>query len=293
MTGAGGFIGTHLTRYLVQNGFDVHGIVRSDPRLPTEGVRWHRLDVTDGEAVAKTFERICPRIVVHLAGLVTGRRDAEFVQPTLKHILVATVGILSAALRSGSHRVVLAGSLEEPAGEGQDVVPGSPYAAAKWAAAGYARMYRALYGLPTVTTRIFMTYGPQQWDTSKLIPYTILKSLRGETPRITSGERLVDWIYVDDVVRGILAAMVTSGLEGTTIDIGSGSMVSIRHVVECIVKRINPAITPSFGAVPDRPMERVAVADIRRTTTLTGWKPTVGLDAGLGRTVEWYRQHPG
>ena len=83
-------------------------------------------------------------------------------------------------------------------------------------------MFHALYGLPVINLRTFMTYGPGQRDGSKLIPYVATALLRGESPRLSSGTREVDWIYVGDVVDAYLAAAVADGVEGTSIDIGSG-----------------------------------------------------------------------
>ena len=85
-------------------------------------------------------------------------------------------------------------------------------------------MFSALYGLQVVTARIFMTYGPAQPDRKKLIPYVTDCLLRGEAPQLTSGERLVDWVYVDDVVDGLLAAATSPRGAGKTVDLGSGTL---------------------------------------------------------------------
>ena len=123
------------------------------------------------------------------------------------------MNLLVAATRAGCRRVVLAGSMEEPdlaAGE----APGSPYAAAKAAQSLYARFFRALYGAPVVTARIFMVYGPGQRDLSKVVPYAILRGLEGQPAELASGARPVDWIHVDDVARGLVALAEAPGIEG-------------------------------------------------------------------------------
>jgi nucleoside-diphosphate-sugar epimerase len=152
-------------------------------------------------------------------------------------------------------------------------------------------MFHALYQLPVVVLRVFMVYGPGQQDTSKLVPYVTLSLLRGEVPKLTSGHREVDWIYVDDVVEGLLAAAVASGIEGGTIDIGSGRLTTIRAVVEELVRLNGDRIQPVFGALADRPLEQVRVADIARSWSRMGWKPTISLQDGLERTVAWYRDN--
>ena len=160
------------------------------------------------------------------------------------------------------------------------------------AASAYARMCHALYKTPVTIARIFMVYGPGQKDTKKLVPYTILSLLRGSAPRLTSGERPVDWIYVRDVAEGLMAIAHSGGLEGRTVDLGSGSLVSVRQVVENISDIINNAVRPEFGSLAQRPMEQVRKANSQETRDLLGWQPRTSLRAGLEATVQWYREHP-
>jgi nucleoside-diphosphate-sugar epimerase len=151
-------------------------------------------------------------------------------------------------------------------------------------------MFHALYELPVVTLRLFMVYGPAQRDVSKLVPYVTLASLRGEAPKLSSGLREVDWIFVDDVVDAFLAAGCASGLGGQVIDVGSGQLVTIRTLVEQLVRAVDPAIAPVFGALPDRPMEQVRRADAARSRSLLGWSARTPLAEGLAQTVAWYRR---
>jgi nucleoside-diphosphate-sugar epimerase len=135
-----------------------------------------------------------------------------------------------------------------------------------------------------------MVYGPAQKDLSKLIPYAILSLLQGKSPAISSGERLVDWIYVDDVVEAYLALAGAPGIEGQTVEIGSGKLVSIREIVGKVVHLVG-GMEPTFGALPDRPMEPVRIADVAQTRERIGWSPRTQLTEGLSRTVEWYKEH--
>jgi UDP-glucose 4-epimerase len=167
-------------------------------------------------------------------------------------------------------------------------VPCSPYAAAKWAANGYARMFHALYDTPVVVARLFMVYGPGQRDLRKLIPYVTLSLLRGEPPKLSSGRRPVDWIYVNDVVIGLLNLGNAPGVDGAVVDLGFGELVTTREVVE-ILRDIIGGPQPEFGALPERPMERVKTADVDATYRMIGWKPAVSLREGLKKTVEWYQ----
>lgn len=291
VTGASGFIGRRLCRRLVAEGARVHGTTRS-AEPPDVGLAGSsRGDLADPRFVEELVERAKPEVVYHLASAVTGSREAGAVLPTLRANFESTVNILLAVRASDGRRLVLAGSMEEPESveEGGAPVAQSPYAAAKWAASAYARMFHALYGTPVVTARIFMVYGPEQRDLRKLVPYVTLSLLRGERPRLSSGARPVDWIYVDDVVEGLVALGTAPGVEGERVDLGSCRLVTIRALVEELGRIAGPGIDLGFGVLPDRPLEAVRRADVERTQQLLGWQPKTDLSEGLRRTVDWYR----
>jgi UDP-glucose 4-epimerase len=290
VTGASGFIGSHLCRRLCGSGLEVHAISRTERSSGESGPRWWEGDLIEIEAVRDLLTAIKPDLIFHLASHVSGARDLDFVQPTFRNNLVSTVNLLTVASEIGCRRIVLSGSLEEPEEGDPKAVPCSPYAVAKWAGSAYARMFHALYQLPVVILRLFMVYGPAQQDVRKLIPYVTLSLLRGETPKLSSGQRLVDWVYVEDAVTGFLAAAQAAKVEGTTIDVGSGELASVRTVVEHLVRLINPQIVPIFGALPERPFEQIRVADTKRSQTMMGWVPTTSLEEGLRQTVDWYER---
>lgn len=288
VTGASGFIGSRLCERLSDLGAVVHGVSR---RQRSDGAvsRWWQADLDDGIATRRLVEAIEPELIFHLASLVSGKRGIEYVLPALRSNLLSTVNLLISATGTTCSRVVLTGSLEEAEGDTSIAIPTSPYAAAKGAASAYARMFHALYGTPVVTARLFMVYGPDQKDENKLVPYVTLSLLRGELPQLMSGTREVDWIYVDDVIDAYLALATKEGLEGETVDVGSGELTSVRGVVEHLVEIALPGAQPGFGAVADRPLERVRVANIEHAYSLTGWKPETSLADGLRKTVDWYR----
>lgn len=227
-----------------------------------------------------------PEVVYHLAGMSTASPELERVLPTFHSLLTSTLNTLMAATDVGCRRIILTASLTEPLFSQHEATPSSPYAAAKWAGGAYARMFRALYGTPVVIVRPFMTYGPKQ-NENKVIPYVISSLSRGTAPQLTSGDWQVDWIYVDDVIDGFLAAAQASDVEGCTIDLGSGVLVSMREVVRKLVKLVDNGVEPRFGAVPDRPLEQVRVADTANAYAKLGWKPLTALEDGLQRTIAW------
>jgi UDP-glucose 4-epimerase len=288
ITGASGFIGSNLSQRLSACGLEVHAISRIEHPKDSIGVRWWKGDLSDSTRIKSLLDSIKPEVIFHLAGYPVGSRDLNHVLPSLQNNLVSTVNLLTAATQVGCRKILLAGSLEEPSEDELAAVPSSPYAVAKWAGRAYANMFHALYKLPVTYLRIFMVYGPGRQDVKKLVPYVILSLLRKEAPKLTSGTRLVDWIYIGDVVDGIIAAAETQGLDGKTIDIGSGNAIAVRDLVDRSVKIVNTEIIPVFGILADRVMEQVRVADVARTQRLTGWTPKTSLDDGLRHTVDWF-----
>jgi nucleoside-diphosphate-sugar epimerase len=135
-----------------------------------------------------------------------------------------------------------------------------------------------------------MTYGPDQKDVHKLIPYVVRRLLRGEAPKLSSGRRLADWIYVEDVVEGLLRAAVVPGIEGAAFDLGSGLLMSVREIVEQIVEMVGGSVEPIFDALLDRPFEQERVADTSFLRDKLGYRPRATLRQGLEATVSWYRE---
>jgi UDP-glucose 4-epimerase len=291
VTGASGFLGSHLCRRLLTERTEVHAVSRSPrDRGAGNGMRWWQCDIVDAAAILDLVNRVKPDVVFHLGGMVTAAPDAHLVAPTFHSLLTSTVNILTAVTEVGCSRVILSGSLEEPTGGSADaLVPASPYGAAKLAAGAYARMFVKLYATPAVSLRLFMCYGPGQ-RRSKLVPYTILSLLRGEAPQLSSGDRALDWVYIDDVIDAFVRAAWHPGVEGRTLDLGSGTAIRIRDIVDHLVRLVDPSIVPWYGAAPDRPDTRARVADVEATAAALDWRATTPLDRGLVSTVEWYRR---
>ena len=288
VTGASGFLGSHLCDRLIRIGAEVHAVSRSSRLSQIYSLRWIEGDFANVDIARRVITQTKPDVIFHLAGLATAQPDATLVLPTLQSHLISSINVLLVALEQGCRRVILTGSLTEPSPAASDPLPASPYAAAKWSASIYAKMFFTLYQAPVVIVRPFMTYGPKQ-DCRKLIPHVILSLLRNISPELSSGEWRADPIYVDDIIDGFLAAAVAPGVEGFSFDLGTGVVVTARAIVEEIVKLIGTEVSPAFGALPDRPFEPVRTADIRESTARLKWQSTTSLREGLMRTIEWYR----
>lgn len=291
VSGATGFIGRHLCRALLTLGAEVTGLSRSasTSNVP-HGVKPLTADLRCLGEVEAAMDHVRPDLIFHLAGLVTARPDRELVMPMFEANAAGTIHLLRAALARGCERFVLIGSAEASDSKNGSG-PNSPYGASKLVAQIYSEMFYRLYGLPVVCLRPFLTYGPEQ-EPTKLIPYTILTLLRGENPLLSSGNRVCDAIYVEDVVRGLLmAAVAPVSVLGERIDLGSGKGITIKELVETIVKFLGSPGSPVFGAIPDRLNEATTESDLERTRSLLGWTPHWSLEEGLRETVTWYHRY--
>lgn len=289
ITGASGFIGSHLRQRLCRGDAEVYCVSRELSNRDLDGANWLQGDLTNITTVREIFRSVKPELIFHLAGTVSAARNLELVVPTFQNISETTVNLLTVAAERGCQRFLLPASFEEPDSNRLSVVPSSPYAAARWASSIYTRMFYTLYRMPAVIARIFLTYGPGEKNEDKLIPYVISCLLRKQAPKLTWGEREVDWVFIEDIVDGLIATALASDVEGSTIDLGSGTLVSIRGVAEQLTRIVGTKVEVIFGALPERPMEQVRVADIKYTHEKIGWKPAISLEEGLKRTVEWYR----
>lgn len=282
ITGASGFIGRNLALRLQSVGCEVHGTSRVARNEDELQIVWHQGSFEDLTAVQNIIHDVKPDIIFHLSGMVTGSNNVENVIPTFHSLVTSTVNLLSVAAQEGCcQRIIIVGSSNEPV----DHYPNSPYAAAKWASSMYSRLFQTLYNLPIVIARTFVAYGPGQ-SPDKLIPYVISQMMQGERPKLSSGTWKTDWIYIDDVIEGLIRCAVAPGIEGCTIDIGTGEYASVREIVEKIVTLLEPSVLPQFGAIADRHSEHTPVADTVYAREKLRWRAEINLAEGLRRTIE-------
>jgi UDP-glucose 4-epimerase len=291
ITGASGFLGTHLAERLASAGARLHLVSRSPAPSGLPGC-WHQQDLSDFLGTEALVRRIEPELIFHLTSESRGGTELDNVLPTFRNDLACAVHCLVAATRVQCRRTIIVGSLEEPDARSRvgsaARIALTPYAVAKHATHMYADLFRAAYGLPLVTVILFMTYGPRQ-KPFKVVPYTILTLLGGGQPRLSSGKRLVDWIYVKDVIDCFVAAGVAPDADGKTFEVGSSQLISIAAVANLIRTLIPGSKELLFGAEPDRGLDRVS--DIALAAQYLGWQPRTPLREGLEATIDWYRQH--
>jgi nucleoside-diphosphate-sugar epimerase len=291
VTGASGYLGAHLCHRLDEIGADVYSVSRTAPSKTQKSAQWVAADLSDFSKARNILFNIKPDVIFHLAGLSSAARELQLVLPTFHCNLATSVNLFTLATETGCSKIILPGSFEEPDLTGIEVIPSSPYAASKWATSAYANMFYRLYNTPITRIRLFMVYGPGKQNQKKLIPYVINSYLKNTSPKITNGNREIDWIYISDVIDAMIAVAGENNTEGCTIDVGSGNTISIKKLVGLIADFMNPNLKPSFGELPERPLEQNGRAEIRKTFAKIQWKPVVSMENGIKNTIEWFRKN--
>jgi len=312
ITGADGFIGSHLTEALVRVGYEVRAFALYDARgsrgwldrlapglLDSFEIRVG--DIRDGESVSDAV-RGC-EIVVHLAALIgvpySYASPASYVDTnvngTLNLLLAARDLNVEAIIHTSSSEVYGCADVV-PIGEEHPLRARSPYSASKIAADQLALSFHASFGLPLLVLRPFNTYGPRQ-SARAVIPTVIAQLTAGHRRlRLGSLHPTRDFTYVDDCVAGFLAAIENAATcHGEVINIGSGFEVSIRELVGLIAE----VMAVGVEIDEDRRRVRPASSEVQRLVAsnakaadLLGWSPTLrgreGLLHGLRRTTDWF-----
>jgi UDP-glucose 4-epimerase len=307
VTGATGFIGSHLTRLLVDSGADVHALTSTvssvfPARLVglRDRITVHEGNLCDRSAMDAVVARARPSHIFHLGAYTHVGKSWHRVDECIQANVQGTVNFLQAlAERGGYERFVYTGTseiygdIEVPFREDAKVNPISPYSVSKYAGERYCQMFHAGHGWPIVMLRPFNAYGPGQ-SPDRIIPEIIVRALRGGELKMTQGRQTREFNYVEDLAEGFLRAGVANGIEGEVINLGCGEEVSMRDLATTILDLMGNPISANFGALPDRPTEIWRMyCDSTKARERLGWKPRHTLADGLESTIAWYRDEIG
>jgi len=304
LTGGTGFLGHHLVKALLARKADVTLLVQPHEktwRLKSIGsdVNIVKASLTNREATRAAVEEVQPGVMIHFAGLMERRRDLTILDDLMEHHVVSTVNFIMAADPRLTKIVINTGTSEEygeqadPFTETLPVDPVSPYSATKAATTALVTYLSKAIGVPVVTMRPFITYGPGQlYDT--LIPFLIRGVLKKRTVELTEGSQYRDFMYVDDLVSCYLAvikkAETFTGPE--VFNVGLGCKTRVRDVIETIAELMDGHEYLKIGARPMRAGEAPSmIADIQKAEKILGWKPKLSLRAGLKKTIDWWLEH--
>lgn len=306
MTGAAGFIGSHLTDLLLSEGHEVKAIDNFNncnsgniqPLVKHEknpDFEFMKADILDLECMKRTVKGA--DVVVHLAAQAGVRFSVA--NPIKTHIVnaVGTLNLLSACRDSGVRRFVNSSSSSVygnakrlPVKEGNPLDPVSPYAASKIVTELYCHLFNELYGLETISLRYFTVYGPRQRPDMAIRIFTD-RVLRNQKPQIFGdGEQTRDFTYISDVVQAINSSIKRANPEGISLNICSGRRITVNHLVSTILRICDREdIEPEY--LPEQPGDvEHTWGDNALAAKVLNWEPIIDIEEGLQRFVEWYRQ---
>ena len=313
LTGCAGFIGARVASLLLDGGHEVAGVdalSRSSASRLQEwrlanladrsGFTFHRVDICDIETLKGVFtgrgESGQISAVLNLAALAGVRRSVENPRPYYEVNVLGTLNLMELCREHGVGKFVLASTssvygaeIDGPVSEGSDSSrPLSPYAASKKAAEALLFSYHHLHGIDGVVLRYFTVYGPAGRPDMSVFKF-IRATAEGEPITVYGdGTQQRDFTYVDDIAGGTVAALGVTGYE--TINLGYGSPVVLNDVISLIEDAVGKeARIVHEERHPADPM--MTWADVSRAGNLLGWKPTVGIEEGIRRTVEWYMKN--
>jgi len=306
VTGADGFIGSHLTEALVLAGANVRafcfynsnsslGWLETIPLATRRELDVRLGDVRDARFVEESCRDV--EVVFHLAALIaipySYRAPESFIDTNIR----GTLNVLEAVRRHACRRVVQTSTSEVygspatlPITEEHPLKGQSPYSATKIAADKLCEAYHASFEVPVVTLRPFNTYGPRQ-SARAVIPTILSQLLAGERElHLGNLKPKRDLTYVSDTVNGFLAAGLAEGIEGKTIQLGTGRTYSVEDIVRIAARVCNlepTIVTDASRFRPDRSEVEVLLSDPSCAHRLLGWRASIELEDGLRRTAEW------
>ncbi len=308
VTGAGGFIGSHLVERLVQLGARARALVHYRAQ-GTWGWLEHSAYRKEIEACAgDLMDRDCvsravkdQEVVFHLGALIAIPYSYDAPLSYVRTNVEGTLNVLQAVRQWGVERLIHTSTSEVygtakrvPIAEDHPLQGQSPYAASKIAADKMVEAFHLSFGLPVVTVRPFNTYGPRQ-SARAVIPTIITQCLEGSRVRLGNVDPTRDMNFVSNTVEGFVQAAVAVGALGHTVNLGSGREITIRDLVLLIGTLLGKTVEIMTEEQRLRPpaseVDRL-LADSTLAQRLLNWTPAVSLEEGLGMTIEWITKHP-
>jgi NAD dependent epimerase/dehydratase len=309
VTGAGGFIGSHLVEKLAHSGAEVRAFVRYNSRgdpgllsLLPRGIL-DKLEIVPGDlrdlqallSVSRDVE-----IIFHLGALIAIPYSYKHPAEVVESNVLGTLNVLLASRENKISRLVHTSSSEVygsavrvPIDETHPLQGQSPYSASKIGADKIAESFYCAYDLPVVTIRPFNTFGPRQ-SARAVIPSIIIQAINQNVVHLGNLEANRDFTYISDTVDGFLCAAQTSCIEGKTINLGVGSEIRIMELANEIVSILGKPVDIVVDSERLRPIKSEVtrlLSDNRLARELLGWTPKVSLRDGLIKTIEWISEH--
>ena len=297
ITGAAGFLGSSLANQLAREGHQVRGLddlSTGDPKSLSPDVHFTRGDVSDRPKLWTLLQEV--DVVYHLAARVSVPESVLYPRDYNNVNVGGTVALMEAMRDVGVRRVVLASSgavygdlANQPLTESLTPAPRSPYAVSKLSAEYYVRTIGGLWGIETVSLRIFNAYGPGQHLPAShppVVPHYLKQALRGGTlVAHGDGSQTRDYVYVDDVVSALVASATAPNVNGLVINVGSGTETSIKDLIQQVLETTNSKAEVIYNAKTSGGVSRMR-ADLSLANQKLNYRPSLSLAEGLRLTLK-------
>ena len=302
VTGGAGFIGSFLAQRLVAEGADVAVTIRpgSNPwRLASviDRVRVLEIDLANPSSCERLCQSWVPELIFNLGSLVRTQQSLDALDAVWEGNFLVAKNVFHAAAAAGVRKCVQVGTVEEyghamvPFVETAREEPISPYSLGKAMATHLALVTDKLTAMRVAAVRMAATFGPAQGFVM-LTPNVIRACMERKDFPTNPGEQMRDLMFVDDAVNGLLAVGASPAADGEIINIGTGTMQTMKAVMTRINELMGNPITIQFGAISYRPLDtKVFYMDVSKAERLLGWRAAADFDAALAQTVAWYREH--
>ena len=309
VTGAGGFIGSHLVERLVTEGAQVRTFVRYNSRgdpgllrfLPPQvfsEVEVVAGDLRDPQAVRSAVAGC--QVVLHLGALISIPYSYFHPVEVAETNFIGTLNVLTACRDLDVERLIHTSTSEVygtarqvPISESHPLQGQSPYSASKIGADKMAESFFCAYNLPVVTVRPFNTFGPRQ-SARAVIPAIITQALTQATVRLGNLDTTRDFTFVLDTVNGFIKAILAEGVEGGQFNLGTGAEIRVGDLAEMIICKVGRPVEISLDPVRLRPEKSEVlrlISDNRLAREKLGWQPQTSLEDGLDQTIAWISSH--
>ncbi|HYF82773.1 MAG TPA: GDP-mannose 4,6-dehydratase [Clostridia bacterium] len=299
VTGANGFIGSHMTMRMLEEKAHVHIMVREASDLwrldkVSKDIEICKLDLRNGGEVEKYMRKIKPDYIFHMAAYGVDSRQKDYVIAADTNI-IGTINMLNAAIAVGCEKFINTGTSMQygnklmPIRETEYYSPSNIYGSTKGSATIIAHQIATENDINISTIIPFGVFGENE-GSHKFFPHVILSVLGGKSIELSPCEQYRDYCYIENIIDGFLMAVANEKAKNEIFNIGSGDVYQLKHFVKLIVERAGCKSDIKYGSVEYRKNDLWSPQpDISKITDVLGWSPKVSLSEGIDRTIEWFR----
>lgn len=301
ITGANGFIGSHMTKRLVNEGADVFILVRESSDLWRieefiKEVKVFKVDLRDRDKIFNAVNEIRPDYVFHMGAYGVDSRQKDYFTAVNTNV-VGTMNLLAPLTTLGCEKFLNIGTCMEygdkklPIKEDSHLEPFNIYGSTKASATLLAHQIAGENDIRIVTLRAFGIFGENE-GSHKFFPHIILSILNKSEVTLTGCEQFRDYTYIENIIDGFILAALNEKVKNDIFNIGSGAINQLKYYVNLIYSKMEASKEPNYGAIPYRDGEVwTPLPDITMIKEKLGWEPRISLEEGLDKTIHWFKNN--